>query len=365
MRRERVQRRLNSSSDPRLWAVGTPGLPEAGINAQFRQSDQHLYYYTCSAWGREQPLTFLENVDLERALRVCSACRAEIDILAPGRWVATAPGNRVRGYQVSGLQSPWTNIERLIEATTLVAERQFFNSDLGVPHAVEGGGLTISDLDAARRRYRLGEYAGQPCVMGVDVVMGVDIGRRLHVVIRGRQDAPDGERRLWFADEVGWPELPALMERFQVMHCVIDGAPEGYQARVFAERFHWRVRIADYNRSESGVHTSKGGSGKPPRVSANRTDALDAWTASLRAGRSVLPQDARALGGRVKSREGYGEYYREQLAPQRAIDEDHHGNPVARWKTERRDDHYFHAEAYCLLAQDHPIGARLLPVRLL
>jgi hypothetical protein len=62
-----------------------------------------------------------------------------------------------------------------------------------------------------------------------------------------------------------------------------------------------------------------------------------------------LPRDARQLGGRFK--DGYGEYYRELLAPQRLPFKDSRGNLDYHWEDRGRDDHYYHAELYALLAE--------------
>ena len=74
---------------------------------------------------------------------------------------------------------------------------------------------------------------------------------------------------------------------------------------------------------------------------------------------AALPRDAQRLGGRVK--QGYGEYYRELLTLKRTLERDDQGNVVARWLDTGRDDHYAHAEAYCLLAGEDwgmPVFAR-------
>ena len=158
------------------------------------------------------------------------------------RWVAEAPGNTaIHGYHLSRLYSPWLDLPPMIEAsraTTPAALQEFYNSDLGEVFSPEGGGLTPDALDRCRDDYSFTDYAGQPCVMGVDV------GLRLHVVVReltleSRHDefgrfvgrsarAP----RLWHTAELrDFEELDALMARFHVEQCVIDALPETRGAR--------------------------------------------------------------------------------------------------------------------------------------
>ena len=183
-----AQKRLASSRAGRLVLASTPRLPESGIDALFRQSDQHRYVLPCPQCRDEQPLRWPDNVDVERAVVVCAVCRAPMDIRRRGRWVAQAPGNRVRGYHLSRLSSPWLNVTQLVaasEAPTLSGQQEFMNADLGEPFTHDGGGLSLAVLDRCRTAYRLEEYAGQRCVMGVDV------GRHLHVVIR---ELPAGAR---------------------------------------------------------------------------------------------------------------------------------------------------------------------------
>ena len=88
-------------------------------------------------------------------------------------------------------------------------------------------------------------------------------------------------------------------------------------------------------------------------------------TASPKAGRwkfspVVLPKEARHLGGRDK--EGFGEYYREVLAPKKSYERDSNGNAVSRWVDYNKPDHFFHAEAYALLAGAHRWDGAILPL---
>lgn len=45
-----------------------------------------------------------------------------------------------------------------------------------------------------------------------------------------------------------------------------------------------------------------------------------------------------------------GEYFREVLIPQRTLVPDSNGTRVAKWIDGGRDDHFAHAEGYCLVA---------------
>ena len=352
---ELARRRLASSSKRLLRIASTPRYPEAGIHALYLQSDQRRYYLPCPHCGLGQALTWERNVDLERAQVVCRSCRKPMDVRVRGRWVPQAPGNeRVHGYYLSRLYSPWANVAEMVEAslaTTPVALQEFQNSDLGQPFAPPGGGLSLDVLNRCRGDYGLDDYGGQPCDMGVDV------GLKLHVVVRQRCGPeggwPDGSGsprpRLWFAGQAdSFAELERLMERYSVRRCVVDATPELHLAHEFALRHKGRAWLAQYGRQQPGHDRRRGGTGGPDRYLVNRTELLDETFQRFHDGLAELPRDAQRLGGRVKG--GYGEYYRELLALKRTLERDDQGNVVARWLDSGRDDHYAHAETYCLLA---------------
>ena len=352
-----ARKRLASSAAGRLRIASTPRYPEAGINALFLQSDQRRYYLPCPACGTEQALTWEDNVDQERARVVCRDCRAPMDLLREGCWRAEAPGNAdIHGYNLSRLYSPWANLPEMIaasQAETPAALQEFHNGDLGEVFSPPGGGLSLEEIDRCRADYTLEEYASQPCDMGVDV------GTKLHVVIRehvydddawpedGRRDRTEHPPRLWFARTVeDFDDLDALMERFNVCHGVIDALPETRLARSFVRR-HGNVWCAYYNASATD-HGADASTDDETVVRLHRTQALDEMVARFRDGSAELPRAARQLGGRVAG--GIGEYYRELRAPQRTLEQDAHGNWVARWLEHSKADHFAHAEAYCYAA---------------
>ena len=301
---ELARKRIASSRAGRLVIASTPRLPEAGINGLFLQSDQRRYYLSCERCRQEQALTWDANVDLERALRVCRRCREPLDVTRPGRWVAEAPGNeRIHGCHLSRLYSPWVNIRLMIEAseeTTPAALQEFYNSDLGETFVPPGGGLSVDVIDRTRGDYALDDYAlddyaGQPCVMGIDV------GLKLHVVIRERptdetriaerEGALPEPRRAWFVGELDtFDELDALVGRFRVEVSVIDEQPELRLASAFALRHHdesWYgerrfVWLARYGRREPGHEREHRPGDAPNMYHVNRTEALDASVARFR-----------------------------------------------------------------------------------
>lgn len=348
-----ARKRLSSSRRGRLIVASTPSIPEAGVNGLMLQSDQRRYLLPCHGCGLEQDLRWPENVDMEQArVVVCRACREPMDVLANGRWVAQAPGNeRIHGYFLNRLYSPWAKISEMIEAsqaTTPYAVQQFQNSDLGETFMPPGGGISADVIDRCRRTYSLNDYAGQPCDMGIDV------GIRCHVVIRQHQTDEQRTRvlplapRLWFVGDVGFDELDPLVRRFNVERVVIDALPDIHSASAFALRHKQRAWLAQYDRHEPGHEAARGRSGEPNRYHINRTQALDEMFERFKDEAVELPSEARTLGGQMKDH--LGAYYQQLLVPKRTLEPDGNGNWQARWVDAGRDDHYAHAELYAMFA---------------
>jgi hypothetical protein len=347
-----ARKRLSSSRRSRLIVASTPSIPEAGINGLMLQSDERRYFLHCPACGIEQDLRWTENVDFEQARVVCRACREPMDVLATGRWVPQAPGNdRIHGYYLNRLYSPWAKIAEMIEAsqaTTPFAVQEFQNSDLGEAFVPPGGGISIDIIDRCRREYSLSDYAGQPCDMGIDV------GLRCHVVIRQRLTEDDRRRnpapgrRLWFAGDAAFSDLDDLARRFNVQSIVIDAYPELSQARQFVERHRPRAWLAQYDRQQPGHERRRGRNGEPNCYHINRTQALDEMFQRFKDEAVELPSEARPLGGQMKHH--LGAYYQQLLVPKRTLEPDGNGNLQARWIDANRDDHYAHAELYAMLA---------------
>ena len=357
---ELARERIASSRAPQLLLVSTPRYPDAGINAKFLLSDQRSYYLPCPSCGFEQPLVWERNVDLEAARIVCRICRDPLDVHVPGRWIAEAPGNtEIHGYKLSRLYAPWLDLPQLIAQSredTLAGRRAFMNGGLGEVYSDETSGLTRDVLLWNRRDYGLDDYQGQACDMGVDV------GKRLHVVIREHvfesdylyedEEVRSGRfPRLWWAGTVdSFDELARLMRAVQhPLRRRSTTSPKdilrGNSRPGLSARSGSCVTAAT-----SLVTSMIATPNLIPLIRANRTEALDAAFKRFHDGLADLPRDAHHLGAKV--REGIGEYFRELLAPQRTIERDARGRDVARWVEGGKPDHYAHAEAYCQLASE-------------
>ncbi len=194
--------------------------------------------------------------------------------------------------------------------------------------------------------------------------MGVDVGIKLHVVIRQRLEG-DRTRALFIGEVDTFEELGELITRYNVRRCVIDALPDIHKAREFARARPRKVWLAYYDRQDADHLWVKGKGSDVATVHINRVQALGEMFDLFHKGKAELPSDARHLGGRVQH--GIGEYHREMMALKRTLEENAQGNWVARYVSEGRADHYAHAEVYCMLAGKagpHSGGRILRPRRI-
>lgn len=137
--------------------------------------------------------------------------------------------------------------------------------------------------------------------------------------------------------------------RYNVSRCMIDALPEQRKSYEFAKftganRYH--TYVAYYDRNDMGHKRDReDGLNIYPM---NRAQALGEIFAAFQDGLSELPRNARQLGGRF--RDGLGEYHREMTALTRSQEKNAIGNMISRHSDGGKDDHYAHADTYCLQA---------------
>ena len=150
-----VERRIGASPLGLIRRIGFPTISDWGIHREYRKTDQREWMVKCEHCGLRQKITWQDNVDLARGIRVCSKCwKGPLDV-AHGEWVAEFPDRDVRGYHVTKLIRPGADMKRLIEASEQQAEykRQvFYNRDLGEPWEAQGARLSPALIAACQRQ---------------------------------------------------------------------------------------------------------------------------------------------------------------------------------------------------------------------
>jgi hypothetical protein len=317
--------------------IGFPTISDHGIHKEYKKTDQREWTVRCEFCGEWQSLTWADNVDVEREIRVCRKCRKPLDV-ATGEWVATHPDRSTRGYHITKLILPRPEIVSTLVAASreqVAYQRQiFFNRDLGEPWEAEGARLTPAMIAAAQRGYaQLTAYTGtNPVIMGVDVASV----RALNVWVTEQVSETQG-RVLYLGLVDSFDELAKLMDRFRVVMAGIDHLPENRLAQAFANRFAGRVYIISY-----GTETQRdvlSVDDQQRRASVRRTEAIDAAQERVRAQREYLPQDLPT---------GFVE---QMCANVRSVERNDVGRVQVRYRADGPDD-WMQALTYAIVANE-------------
>lgn len=354
---EIARKRLGHSKSPMELDISTPTYHGRGIHAEWMQSDQREWFVPCPACGRKQMMT-IDHVVIEwddlgrpvawygmedgRAYAACEYCGAELDRLADGEWVASEPSRRIAGFHLSRLFGATVDLLAIVNALSSTDEtrrRECFNQDLGLPYRPRGEQVDEKILDNCRREYAPGAVAGEVTFMGVDV------GKVLHVIIRGAltQQGDALARPLRYAGEVErFEQLNTLIKQYRVQTCVIDALPETRKAREFqAQHPDGRVWLAYYHGGQgSKKQEPVAWNGRDGVVDVDRTRSLDMTLARFVEEENTLPASIRNVR----------DYYAHLQAPTRVVDASRQGGQVVAHYVETGADHYAHAENYVTVA---------------
>ena len=348
-----VKRLGHSRLGWQLW-ISTPSYHDMGIDAKYKESDQRTWMIRCQACGNWQDVTIDDVVTEwdglkrpvawhggpEEAWPACRRCGHRLDRLGAGRWVPAYPDRDVHGYYLNGLHSAHKGTLTLVTnliTTDETKRKEAYNQDLGLPYTPHGGQLDDTILDSCQRDYGPGPVAGEKTVMGVDV------GKVLHGVIRGPVQSETGERpQRWSGEIESFDGLALMMKRYDVKSLVIDALPETTKARELQAAFpRGRVWLAYYVTQKVGSKRSEPAQWNRDEgvVNLDRTRTIDMTIARFIDGENTLPANARNLK----------DYYDHLKALVRVIEDGPGGQKVARY-IESGPSHLAHAENYCAVA---------------
>lgn len=351
--------------EKQVWAISTPTIPKTGINKLFQDTTQEHFFFKCPCCSRKTELVFPQCLEITgedvndpnvmNSFLKCKECGGKLnhetkpEWLANNEWVPGFSDRAGRGFHVNQLYSPTIHPSTLAKSYLRsqrdpAEEQEFYNSKLGLPHIVEGAGVTDSDIDNCIRDYKRYHHAPANGI----ITMGVDVGRWLHIwvdlwSIPGDVDSNDLNVRsrakcIWFGKKQHFEELDNLVRQFQINACVIDANPERRKAYEFSSRFFNLVKMCFYGQGVQGkqIHIGKD---EEPTITVDRTSWLDLSLGRFRQPDMIqLPadfdQEARA---HLKS-------------PVRIYEKDRSGNPVGRYVKGNDEDHYAHARNYSEIA---------------
>lgn len=358
------------------WKISTPTLPDVGINGLFNDSTREHYHFRCPHCSKFIQLVFPDNLvimsddpnsdDLQKTHIICGECKGKLEhedkhtFFESAEWVAENPGRMTRGFYINQLYSPalqpWKIAKLYLNSLSdPVAELEFYNSKMGMPHKLAGAQIDDMMIAEVIKDYTMLDA----CRSNFCVTMGVDVGKVIHVEVTGWDlteasalDLNAGAKAqvLWAGEVNNFRQLDALMTAYNVKSCVIDIAPETREAEAFAKRFYGRVRCCRYNNHIAARTLSSGSdiSKQDIYVVVNRTNWLDTSLGRFRNRSIVLPRNIPK------------DYLEHIKVPMRAPSRDKEGQTVYKYESpNNKADHYAHARNYSEIALPFAVGDKI------
>jgi phage terminase large subunit GpA-like protein len=287
---ELAKHRVMHSEVKEFRYLGTPTIPDYGIDRMYQNSDQRVWMLECPKCGKETCLDLEFPNCIRRRLdgtayRACIYCQAELHP-SKGRWVAQYPSRSVDlvGWWISQLNSIFvdpTYILNMYENPPDGDLAEVMNSHLGRAYLPAENRLTQQEVFACCGSDAEKLNSENPTCMGVDV------GRDLHVLIGERKNRQTLEIVRMTRVE-SFNDLHDLARRFNVKCAVLDLYPETRKVREFQKQESFQVFGCQYVETKQSVWAWDE---KDRIVKVNRTELCDA-THNLIAesGRLILPR---------------------------------------------------------------------------
>jgi len=270
-----VNQRLGNSKINRRTDLGTPKLPDDGVDLIYGRSDMRRWIIKCRACGK---YTCMES-DFPNCIGLrdgggfpkCVHCGKEIHRSADGQWVADYPKRDVVGYWVSQLLNPNRDLAHALKEyadpeTYNTTAAEFQRTVMGLPYVSIDDRLYKSDVYACCCGDQMAYSHDGPCAMGVD------IGNVIHVVI-GHRITKDRYKLVKMARVSDYGGIHDLAKRFNVKSCVIDSQPDIHAPRTFQKEEPYAVYLCRYS---DFLKTFDRWNPDTNMVEVNRTEIFDA-----------------------------------------------------------------------------------------
>jgi len=330
------KQRLKRSKFGKERNFGTPTFPNYGIDLKYTESDQRKWQIKCRTCGHYTCLgeTFPDCIIQKqgRWFRSCIHCNNEIFVV-DGDWKAEYPDRREAGFWVSGLLSPLANLDEYMyeyNNTEGSKRSEFMRSTLGIATTE-----AESQLDETVVLSRCTSDHNRMVSTG-ETVMGMDIGKKIHVIIGTRTS-----RESYDISHVGiydnLYEVHDIALKMNVHGAVIDSGPYDHGVREFQKTEPYTIYLCQY--SEQSPCKPKF-DGKAGIVKVNRNEWCDKVHTTYIENNIRIPRPSVLVN----------EYARQMTRTAKTvITNPDTGLKKPRW-IKLGEDHYYHGTLYFLLA---------------
>jgi len=340
------KQRLKRSKFSYEFNFGSPTYPSFGIDALHEGSRQQKWQIKCGSCGKYTNLveTFPNCIILKngRWIRSCVHCHAEI-FVKNGDWQPTFPDRREDGFWVSGLLSPYADLEEFHyqwETTEGSRRCEFMRSSLGMAAIETENQLSEQDILACCSNDSM-----ELCSTG-ETVMGVDVGTAMHAVV-GIRTSRDTYDILCVQPVADFNQLYDLGKKMNVKVCVIDAMPDIHATKEFVKSAGYPVFRCYYSETQSSKPSFEH---KEHTVKCNRNEMCDSVYSAITKKNVRLPR---------KSPEMNKFSFQMTRTARRLEEHPETGIPKPKWiKLTGGEDHYFHSMVYFLLAANRSTPRR-------
>jgi hypothetical protein len=345
---KQVNQRLGNSKINRRTDLGTPKLPDDGVDRLYKKSDMRRWQIKCDACRKYTCMEteFPNGIGLDangRGYAKCVHCGRPIN-RCNGLWIPDYPDRPTVGYWASQMLNPNRNLARVLkeyddpEAFEL-NEAEFQRTVLGKAFARADDKLEKSDVYNCCTTDQMKFSHAGPCAMGFDV------GLEIHVVIGHRIE---GDRfrivkvaTIPFLDN-SWDLLHEMAKRFNVKTGVGDAQPERHKIREFAKNageYGATVYSCFYS---DHLKTFDSWNADEKIVTANRTEIFDeTHHMTVNPGRMLIPRRCKEIDT----------FAHQMCMAAKFLETDKYGNKTYRYKKiGDKQDHYRNALNYFRLA---------------
>ena len=340
---ELAKHRIMHSEVKELMYLGTPTIPDYGIDRMYKNSDQRAWFLECPKCGKETCLDMEFPNSLQRRIdgtvyRACIHCRGEIHP-SKGRWITQYPSKSkdLVGWWISQLNSVYVDPAYILDMYENPPDgdlAEVMNSHLGRAYLPAENRLTQQEVFACCG------HDAEKLNHDNPTCMGVDVGRELHTVIAERKNRQT-LKIIRVCRVTSFNDLHDLAKRFNTKCAVLDLYPETRKVREFQASETFQVFGCQYvDTKQSAWNWDE----KDRIIKVNRTELCDAThTLVSSSGHLELPRRNQELE----------QFALEVCNIAKILEEDPEtGSRVFRYRKLDSRDHYRHALNYCYLASE-------------
>jgi hypothetical protein len=233
-----VGQRMGNSTINRRSDMGTPKLPDDGIDRLYSLSDMRRWQIKCEHCGKHTCMEteFPDCIKLDKDGKGYPACIhcGRLIKREDGSWQMDSPSKESVGYWFSQLLNPNRDLAHVLKEYDRpedynTNEAEFQRIVLGKAFARAQDVLRETEvLQCCTSDHMLYSHEG-PCAMGFDVGWPT-----IHAVI-GHRIGNDRYRIIKLARVKDWGDLHDLAQRFNVKATVGDAMPESHKIREWAD----------------------------------------------------------------------------------------------------------------------------------